>query len=60
MRFGYSPDKVFIPDFSAKVKAVTGRHSVFFKAETEYPHDWTGEPFRCRNLFDLVEFVFSK
>lgn len=45
---------------SANVKAVTSRHSVFFKAETEYPHDWTGEPFRCRNLFELVEFVFSK
>lgn len=45
---------------AAKVKAVTGRHSVFFKAETEYPDDWTGDPFRCRNLFELVEFVFSK
>lgn len=45
---------------TAKVKAVTGRHSVFFKAETEYSDDWTGDPFRCRNLFELAEFVFSK
>lgn len=45
---------------SAKVKAVTGRHSIFFKAETEYPRDWTGESFRHRNLFDLAEFVFGK
>lgn len=45
---------------TAKVKAVTGRHSVFLKAETEYSDDWTGDPFRCRNLFELAEFVFSK
>ena len=42
------------------VKAVTGRHSVFFKITTEYADDWTGEPFRDRALFELREFVFMK
>lgn len=43
-----------------RVKAVTGRHSVFFKASTEYPHDWTGSSFRKRCLFELKAFVFTK
>lgn len=43
-----------------RVKAVTGRHSVFFKVSTEYPHDWSGESFRNRCLFELKSFVFMK
>lgn len=42
------------------VKAVTGRHSVFFKVDTEYPHDWSGESFRTRYLFEFKSFVFMK
>ena len=43
-----------------RVKAVTGRHSVFFKISTEYPHDWSGESFINRCLFELRSFVFMK
>lgn len=43
-----------------RVKAVTGRHSVFFKISTEYPHDWSGESFTNRCLFELRSFVFMK
>lgn len=43
-----------------RVTAVTGRHSVFFKVSTEYPHDWSGESFRSRCLFELKSFVFMK
>ncbi|MDE7293567.1 MAG: family 43 glycosylhydrolase [Oscillospiraceae bacterium] len=43
-----------------RVKAVTGRHSVFFKVTTEYPHDWSGESFRSRCLFEMRSFVFMK
>ncbi|MBD5531259.1 MAG: family 43 glycosylhydrolase [Lachnospiraceae bacterium] len=43
-----------------RVKAVTGRHSLFFRILTEYPSDWTGEPFRNRCLFELKEFAFTK
>ncbi|MCH5194531.1 MAG: family 43 glycosylhydrolase [Oscillospiraceae bacterium] len=42
------------------VKAVTGRHSVFFKVTTDYADDWTGEPFKNRCLFELKSFVFMK
>ena len=42
------------------VKAVTGRHSVFFKVTTDYADDWTGEPFKHRCLFELKSFVFMK
>lgn len=45
---------------SERVKAVTGRHSVFFKVSTEYPHDWSGESFRNRCLFELKAFTFMK
>lgn len=45
---------------SERVKAVTGRHSVFFKVSTEYPHDWSGEPFRNRCLFEFRAFTFMK
>lgn len=43
-----------------RVKAVTGRHSLFFKADTEYPRDWSGETFRSRRLFELISFTFMK
>lgn len=43
-----------------RVKAVAGRHSLFFKVSTEYPHDWSGESFTSRCLFELKSFVFMK
>ncbi len=43
-----------------RVKALTGRHSVFFKVSTEYPRDWSGESFRRRCLFEMLSFVFMK
>ncbi|MDE6594314.1 MAG: family 43 glycosylhydrolase [Oscillospiraceae bacterium] len=45
---------------TGRVKAVTGRHSIFFKISTEYPHDWSGESFRKRCLFEMRSFVFMK
>ncbi len=42
------------------VKAVTGRHSVFFRITTDYADDWTGEPLKGRCLFELKSFVFMK
>lgn len=41
------------------VKAVTGRHSVFFKITTDYT-GWTKGYFDNRTLFELEEFVFMK
>ena len=41
------------------VKAVAGRHSLFFKVSTEYG-GWTGEFFKGRQLFELKSFVFMK
>lgn len=43
----------------AVVKAVTGRHAVYFKISTDY-NGWTGEYFKGRSLFELIEFVFMK
>ncbi|MCM1577603.1 MAG: family 43 glycosylhydrolase [Ruminococcus sp.] len=45
---------------TARVKAVTGRHSVFFKVTSGYPLDWSGESFRNRCLFEMRSFVFIK
>lgn len=45
---------------TAKVRPVSGRHSVFFKVSTDYPDDWRGEPFKNRPLFELKSFVFLK
>lgn len=42
------------------VKAITGKHSVFFKVTTDYVEGWAGEPFRKRCLFELKNFVFMK
>ena len=41
------------------VKAVTGRHAVFFKVTTNYS-GWTAAFFEGRSLFELKEFVFMK
>ena len=41
------------------VKAVAGRHALFFKVTTEY-QGWMGEMFKGRNLFELISFVFMK
>ncbi|MDE7284665.1 MAG: family 43 glycosylhydrolase [Lachnospiraceae bacterium] len=45
---------------TSRVKAVTGRHSVFFRISTEYPDDWSGKQFKSRYLFELKSFVFMK
>ena len=44
---------------STKVKNVSGRHAVYFKITTDYS-GWMGDYFKDRNLFELVEFVFTK
>ncbi|MDY3790972.1 MAG: family 43 glycosylhydrolase [Oscillospiraceae bacterium] len=43
----------------AVVKAVTGRHAVYFKISTDYT-GWSSEYFKGRSLFELSEFVFMK
>ena len=43
-----------------RIKEVTGRRSVFFRVDTEYPRDWSGESFRNRYLFEFKSFVFMK
>ncbi len=41
------------------VKAVTGRHSLFFKVTVPY-NGWTAEFFKNRRLFELESFIFQK
>ena len=41
------------------VKAVTGRHSVFFKVTTNY-QGWMAGEISKRPLFELKQFVFMK
>ena len=41
------------------VKAVTGRHAVYFRISTDYT-GWTADYFKDRSLFELIEFVFMK
>lgn len=41
------------------VKAVTGRHAVFFKVDTDYS-GWTAGYFESRPLFELKSFTFMK
>ena len=41
------------------LKAVTGRHAVYFKISTDYT-GWTADYFKGRSLFELSEFVFMK
>ena len=43
----------------AVVKAVTGRHAVYFRISTDYS-GWTADYFKDRSLFELSEFVFMK
>ena len=45
--------------YSARVRPVTGRHSVYFKIEQE-ARGWSAEMFGQRSLFDLETFVFTK
>lgn len=46
--------------YTGRIDCITGRHSLFLKVLTDYPHDWTGESFRKRCLFELRSFVFMK
>jgi len=41
------------------VKAVTGRHAIFFRVTTDYT-GWMGDYFKGRPLFELKAFVFMK
>ena len=45
--------------YSARVKALTGRHAIYFKADTAYD-DWTAYMFKDKNLFEIEEFTFMK
>lgn len=44
---------------SAKVKALSGRHAIYLKAESGY-EGWYAENMKGRELFMLEEFVFVK
>lgn len=46
-------------NFTTKVKAVTGKHAVYFKVTTDY-RGWTADYFKNRPLFELKKFVFMK
>ena len=46
-------------EYTCRVKAVTGRHSVFFKINHTYT-GWCTRYFTERNLFDFKAFVFKK
>ena len=45
--------------YKGKVKAVTGRHAVFFKV-THETDNWTAPYFDSKSLFELLEFTFMK
>lgn len=45
--------------YHARVKNVTGRHSVFLKVNHVY-NGWFAHAFNERNIFDLESFVFTK
>ncbi len=45
--------------YSARVRALTGRHAIYFEADTTYD-DWTAYMFKDKNLFELEEFTFIK
>jgi hypothetical protein len=45
--------------YHARVKNVTGRHSVFLKVNHVY-NGWFANAFNDRNIFDLESFVFTK
>ena len=44
---------------SARVKALTGRHAVFMRAESGY-EGWFADSMKGRQLIQLDEFVFIK
>lgn len=44
---------------SAKVKALTGRHAIFFRVEDGY-EGWFADSMKGRHLLELEEFVFVK
>lgn len=43
-----------------EVKAVTGKHAIYFLVEDCYVGDYFSSMFRGRHLFELVSFVFNK
>ena len=45
--------------YKACIKAITGRHAIYFIADDNYT-DWTAEMFKGKRLFELKEFVFMK
>lgn len=45
--------------YKARVKCVTGRHSVYFVADNKI-EGWVSDMFKGQYLFDLDEFVFMK
>lgn len=45
--------------YKAKVKNITGRHSIFFKCEHTV-QGWMGDYFKDKPLFELKNFVFMK
>ncbi len=45
--------------YTGTVKAVTGRHSLFFRVDSEL-NDWAMNYFKDRTLFELEQFVFMK
>lgn len=46
-------------EYKARVKAVTGRHAVFFKVNHDFD-GWFKDVFNERELFDLLAFMFKK
>lgn len=45
--------------YTACIKAVTGRHAVYFIADDSYT-DWTANMFKDKRLFEIKEFMFMK
>jgi len=46
-------------EYTARVNKITGRHSLYFKIESNYSGRFK-EVFEERNLFNLVSFIFKK
>ncbi|NLZ45634.1 MAG: family 43 glycosylhydrolase [Clostridiales bacterium] len=45
--------------YTARIKALTGRHAIYFIAGDSYT-DWTADMFKGKRLFELEEFTFMK
>lgn len=46
---------------TTRIKAVTGKHGLFFVVRSRYPKDgWVSDFFKDKELFRLYEFVFMK